>query len=434
MSRADLSDPEIKKAFDDIKSSTSQTNYVLFGYVPKSDTKLKVVETGTGGLAEVSDQLNNAGKVQFALVAFDINKTKKFVYISWCGEAVTGMKKGLFNNHANDVAAYLKGFHVQINARSEGDLDEKKIIERLKKASGASYDSGQKNQGNAELVPKSVQQGKTQATQSNVQRNAADKSDYNKKNESDQYWTNQRQTEEQDKQSAQARQLPRAEYNKTSEREQFWAQQKQEEPKPAPTRQQPQGSGNSGNVKAKFENQNQQQSAPPPRQNAPPPGKKPAPQHEAPKPPPVQEEVPPPEAEAPPAPQEEPQQQWNEQPQETPVEPEQSYQEPAPEEPAQQQFEEPPQQQFEEPTQDSGQENYEQNNEQVNYDQSSGGGSGGVGQCKALYDYGGDNEGDLAFKEGDIITILDKSDPSGWYEGELNGIRGFFPSNFVEEF
>jgi len=50
-----------------------------------------------------------------------------------------------------------------------------------------------------------------------------------------------------------------------------------------------------------------------------------------------------------------------------------------------------------------------------------------------LYDYDGENEGDLPFKEGDLITVLDRSDPSGWWQGELNGVTGYFPSNFVQE-
>ena len=49
-----------------------------------------------------------------------------------------------------------------------------------------------------------------------------------------------------------------------------------------------------------------------------------------------------------------------------------------------------------------------------------------------MYDYAGENAEDLAFREGDTITVLDQSDPSGWWQGELNGVTGFFPSNFVE--
>jgi hypothetical protein len=35
----------------------------------------------------------NDGRVQFALWATEVNNTRKLVYIAWCGEGVTGMKK-----------------------------------------------------------------------------------------------------------------------------------------------------------------------------------------------------------------------------------------------------------------------------------------------------------------------------------------------------
>jgi hypothetical protein len=120
MARADLSDPEIKEAFDDIKNPNSSTTWyfklqyscikcsrIMLGYVPKSDTKLKLVDKGEGGLKGISD-LWNDGKILYALVAFEINKTKKFCYIPWCGEGVTGMKKGLFNTHSQDVGFFFK--------------------------------------------------------------------------------------------------------------------------------------------------------------------------------------------------------------------------------------------------------------------------------------------------------------------------------------
>jgi hypothetical protein len=31
------------------------------------------------------------------------------------------------------------------------------------------------------------------------------------------------------------------------------------------------------------------------------------------------------------------------------------------------------------------------------------------------------------FSEGDVITILDDSDAEGWWQGELNGVQGWFP-------
>ncbi|KAK5642779.1 hypothetical protein RI129_008946 [Pyrocoelia pectoralis] len=56
--------------------------------------------------------------------------------------------------------------------------------------------------------------------------------------------------------------------------------------------------------------------------------------------------------------------------------------------------------------------------------------------CCALYDYEGEGEEELTFEEGQIIKVLSKcahSVDDGWWQGELDGQIGNFPSLVVEE-
>lgn len=58
-------------------------------------------------------------------------------------------------------------------------------------------------------------------------------------------------------------------------------------------------------------------------------------------------------------------------------------------------------------------------------------GGGGAGAVTALYDHVPSEAGELAFKRGDVITVLSRED-AGWWEGRTpNGARGIFPSNYV---
>ena len=51
----------------------------------------------------------------------------------------------------------------------------------------------------------------------------------------------------------------------------------------------------------------------------------------------------------------------------------------------------------------------------------------------ALYDFAGQGQGDLVFREGDKIKVTKKTDSTDdWWEGELKGVQGSFPANYCQ--
>ncbi|XP_073688086.1 endophilin-A3b isoform X3 [Garra rufa] len=51
--------------------------------------------------------------------------------------------------------------------------------------------------------------------------------------------------------------------------------------------------------------------------------------------------------------------------------------------------------------------------------------------CQALYTFQPENQGELSFKEGDIIILTSRIDEN-WYEGMIRGEAGLFPMNYVK--
>ncbi|KAL1783775.1 intersectin-2 isoform X2 [Sigmodon hispidus] len=54
-----------------------------------------------------------------------------------------------------------------------------------------------------------------------------------------------------------------------------------------------------------------------------------------------------------------------------------------------------------------------------------------VCQVIAMYDYVANNEDELNFSKGQLINVMNRDDPD-WWQGEVNGVTGLFPSNYVK--
>ncbi|GJJ68316.1 drebrin-like protein [Entomortierella parvispora] len=133
---------DLKAAYDSIlrpSDPKNGDNWALFGY-DKGTNDLKVLGHGSGGLEELEDEFVD-GKIQYAFVRIiDPNsELNKFILIAWCGDGVPESKKGLFNSHLADISNFLRGYHLQINARCEADVTPAQIMKRVNEGSGSKY-------------------------------------------------------------------------------------------------------------------------------------------------------------------------------------------------------------------------------------------------------------------------------------------------------
>ncbi|KAL2757572.1 hypothetical protein ACRALDRAFT_2100589 [Sodiomyces alcalophilus JCM 7366] len=107
------------------------------------ESVLKVQSTGEGELSDLVEDFSE-GRIQFAFVKVkDPNSgLPKFALIAWCGGGVPERTKGYFTTHTAAVSKVLHGYHVQITARSDADLEPETIVKKIADASGAKYSAG----------------------------------------------------------------------------------------------------------------------------------------------------------------------------------------------------------------------------------------------------------------------------------------------------
>lgn len=135
-----LSSPDIRTGYDAVLDG--KKDYMVLTY-EKASNDLRVQVLEKGDLDYLSEEFSD-GRIQYAFArVIDPNsKLPKFVLINWCGEGVPENRKGLFASHSTAVAQFLKGYHVSIQARSEGDIDPALIMKRVMASSGSNYGAG----------------------------------------------------------------------------------------------------------------------------------------------------------------------------------------------------------------------------------------------------------------------------------------------------
>ncbi|KAH8113975.1 ADF-like domain-containing protein [Phellopilus nigrolimitatus] len=141
---ADLSDEKITEAYMDVRSDKSDTNWMLLDYESDRSDRLILTRSGSGGLTELKDVLDES-KASYAYVRVAYSNDKesqreKFIFVKWIGKGCKVMRKAKLSVQAADVKSVLRAFSIEVTASEKDQLDEEGVITRLRKAGGASYD------------------------------------------------------------------------------------------------------------------------------------------------------------------------------------------------------------------------------------------------------------------------------------------------------
>ncbi|KAK0654771.1 hypothetical protein B0T16DRAFT_450535 [Cercophora newfieldiana] len=141
-----LDAPEILAAYEAVRSDKDPINWLLISYAAPTGSALTLSATGSGGLAELTDHLDDT-QVQYAYARVEYandaeSKRIKFALVVWIGQNTKVMRKARAGIESGNVKKVLSHHSIQVDAGEKRDLDEGEIVKRLRKAGGADYNGG----------------------------------------------------------------------------------------------------------------------------------------------------------------------------------------------------------------------------------------------------------------------------------------------------
>ncbi|KJZ76399.1 hypothetical protein HIM_04128 [Hirsutella minnesotensis 3608] len=141
-----LDAPEIVAAYEAVRSDKDATNWLLISYSAPTGNKLSLSKTGSGGLKELAESLDDSD-VQYGYVrvqyANDAESTRvKFAVVVWIGEGTKVMRKARVSVESGDVKRHLSHHSIALTTSDRAELDEKDIVARLRAVGGADYNGG----------------------------------------------------------------------------------------------------------------------------------------------------------------------------------------------------------------------------------------------------------------------------------------------------
>ncbi|CAK9441019.1 uncharacterized protein LODBEIA_P48880 [Lodderomyces beijingensis] len=128
----------IQEPYDKVVRGDPSVSYVVYS-VDKNST-LDLAETGDGPLEEFVENFSD-GQVQFGLARVTVpgSDILKIILLGWCPDNAPAKARMSFANNLASVSKIFSGYHVQITARDQDDLDVDEFLSRVASAAGARY-------------------------------------------------------------------------------------------------------------------------------------------------------------------------------------------------------------------------------------------------------------------------------------------------------
>lgn len=137
----DFEDEEaVLNSIASVRSSDDGINWTLVTYnAPSKSKTLKLVSTGTGGIEEFIENLQD-DIVGYGLVRLieqiDQSETVKFCFVNWVGDNIHRMQRAVLSTHKGFVRNLFSPFHVDHECNRKDEISEEIIMAKIKKASG----------------------------------------------------------------------------------------------------------------------------------------------------------------------------------------------------------------------------------------------------------------------------------------------------------
>lgn len=140
MEKIDLSSnsKQIQSSYDKVVRGDPSATYVV--YTVDKNLALSVESTGNGTLDEFVENFVD-GSIQFGLARVTVpgSDVSKVLLLGWCPDNSPAKLRLSFASNFAEVSKVLSGYHVQITARDQDDLDVDEFLSRIGAAAGARY-------------------------------------------------------------------------------------------------------------------------------------------------------------------------------------------------------------------------------------------------------------------------------------------------------